>query len=64
LNKWEKISETTEAIEGAVGTEVTEKMEIPEGTLYKNVICFGIGSLMTRVQINQTMIFVPKVGWK
>jgi hypothetical protein len=63
MYKWEVVhKEEHPPSEGIVGTEVTEKMEIPEGTIYKNVILIGVGQLITRVYASQSMVFVPKGG--
>ena len=59
--KWEVVYKQEHPPEcGVIGTEVMEKMEIPEGTLYKNVIAIGVGHLMAKVTISQSMVFVPK----
>jgi len=61
MYKWEEVHKVSHPPEGGVtGEEVTEKMEIPEGTLYKNIIAIGVGHLMTKVTVSQSMVFVPK----
>ena len=49
MYKWEVVhKEEHPPSEGIVGTEVTEKMKIPEGTIYKNVILIGVGQPLLR----------------
>jgi hypothetical protein len=58
--KWEEVYKETISEDSMVGTEVTEKMTIPEGTLYRSVICIGVRSLSVKLVSNQFMVFVPK----
>ena len=59
--KWEEIWRQTMVQEGIVGIEATEKATIPEGTLYKNTVCFGLGGVFNKgVTTSQALVFVPK----